>query len=171
MEIIQVQIAKNTIKDVLLDDYFRVNIITEKLRLGLPKPKPTPYNMKMVNQVTTKPVGLIRDMEIYVHKIPYITTFTILQNNVVDSKYSIMLGRPWLRDVKVAHDQGNNVVTMQGNGIVKTITIIKCLGVEIRKPKFYYATSIKMVSEMKIYHFCYKAKVVLNRNNQFIGNN
>jgi hypothetical protein len=89
---------------VLLDDYFRVNIITEKLRLGLPKPKPTPYNMKMVNQVTTKPVGLIRDMEIYVHKIPYITTFTILQNNVVDSKYSIMLGRPWLRDVKVAHD-------------------------------------------------------------------
>jgi hypothetical protein len=58
----------------------------------------------MVDQTTTKPMGLIRDLKIYVHDIPCITTFTILQNNVVDSSYSMLLGRPWLRDVKVAHD-------------------------------------------------------------------
>jgi hypothetical protein len=59
--------------------------------------------MKMVDQTTIKPVGLIRDLKIYVHGIPYITTFTILQNNLVDFSYS-MLGKPWLRDAKMAHD-------------------------------------------------------------------
>jgi hypothetical protein len=72
--------------------------------LGLPKLKSTPYNMRMVNQTTTKPVGLIRDMKIYVHGIPYITMFVVLHNNVVDSNYSMLLGRPWLKDAKVAHD-------------------------------------------------------------------
>jgi len=75
-----------------------------RLRFGLPKPKLTPYNIRMADQTTTKPVGLIRDMKIYVHGIPYITTFIILYNSVVDSSYSMLLGRPWLRDAKVAHD-------------------------------------------------------------------
>jgi hypothetical protein len=91
---------------VLLDGGSGINIITEqlKLRLGLPKLKPTPYNMRMANQTTTKPVGLIKDLKIYVHGIPYITTFIVLYNSVVDYSYSMLLGRPWLRDVKVAHD-------------------------------------------------------------------
>ncbi len=72
MAIIQVQIGKNIIEDVLLDGGFGVNIITEqlKLRLGLPKLEPTPYNLRMANQITTKPVGLIIDLKIYVHGIP-----------------------------------------------------------------------------------------------------
>jgi len=76
------------------------------LRLGLPKPKLAPYNLRMANQTTTKPVGLIKDLKIYVHGIPYITTFILLQNSVVDSNYSMSLGRLWLKDVKVAHDWG-----------------------------------------------------------------
>jgi hypothetical protein len=75
-----------------------------RLRFELPKPKLTPYNIRMANQTTTKPVGLIKDMKIYVHGLPYITTFIILHNSVVDSSYSMLLGRPWLRDAKVAHD-------------------------------------------------------------------
>jgi hypothetical protein len=47
----------------------------------------------------------------------------------------MLLGRPWLRDAKVAHDLGNNIVTIQGNGTVKTITVTKHLGGEVRKPK------------------------------------
>ncbi len=58
----------------------------------------------MVDQTTTKLVGLIKDPRIYVHIIPYITTFTILQNIIVNSNYSMLLSRPWLKDVKVAHD-------------------------------------------------------------------
>jgi len=91
---------------VLLEGVSRINILTKQLRsrLGLPKPKPAPYNMRAINQITTKPMGFIRDLRIYVHGIPYITVFTILQNNVIDSSYSMLLGRPWSRDVKVAHD-------------------------------------------------------------------
>jgi hypothetical protein len=72
--------------------------------LGLPKPKPAPYNLRMANKKITKLMGLIRDLKIYVHGIPYIIAFTILQNNVVDFNYSMLLGKPWLRDVKVTHD-------------------------------------------------------------------
>jgi len=61
--------------------------------------------------------------------------FTILQNSVVDFGYSMLLGRPWLRDVKVAHDWGNNIITIQGNGIVSTIIVTKHLGGEVRKPE------------------------------------
>jgi len=64
---------------VLLDGGSRVNIITEqlKLRLGLPKPKLAPYNLRKANQTTTKQVGLIRYLKIYVHDILYIITFSV----------------------------------------------------------------------------------------------
>jgi hypothetical protein len=80
MEVIQIQIGKNTINDVLLYGGFGINIITKQLRLGLglPKPKLAPYNLKKVDQTTIEPMGLIKDMKIYVHGIPYIITFTIL---------------------------------------------------------------------------------------------
>jgi len=137
MAVIQVKIGKNTIEDVLLDGSSRVNIIIEqlRLRLGLPKPKPTPYNLRMVDQRTTKAVGLIRDLKIYVHGIPYIIMFTILHNRVVDSSFSMLLGRTWLKDVKVAHDWGNNIIIMQRNETIKTITVTKHLGGEVKKPK------------------------------------
>jgi hypothetical protein len=68
--------------------------------------------MKMVDQTTTKLVGLIRYLKIYVHGVLYIITFTILQNNVVDLNNSMLLGRPWLKDVKVTHDWRSNIVTI-----------------------------------------------------------
>ncbi len=138
MVVIQIQIVKNKIEYVLLDGNFGVNIITKQLRLSLrlPKPKLAPYNLRMIDQTTTKLVGLIRDLKIYVHGILYITTFTILYSDVVDFMYFMLLGRPWLRDAKVAHDQGNNTITIQGNGIVRTIIITKCLGGEIKRSSF-----------------------------------
>jgi hypothetical protein len=69
----------------------------------------------------------------YVHGILYITTFTVFQNSVVDFSYSMLLRRPWLRDAKMAHDWGSNIVTIQGNGTIQTITIIKHLGSEVRR--------------------------------------
>ncbi len=86
--------------------------------MGLPKLKHAPYNLRMANQTTTKLMGLIKDLKIYVQGIPYIITFTVLQNSVVDSSYSMLLGKPWLKDVKVAHDWGNNTIIIQGNGII-----------------------------------------------------
>jgi hypothetical protein len=48
----------------------------------------------------------------YVHDIPYVAIFTILHNNVLDSNYFMLLGKPWVKDVKVKHDKGNNMVTI-----------------------------------------------------------
>ncbi len=128
--VIKVWIRNNTIEDLLLDGGYGVNIITKQLRLKLvfPKPKLAPYNLRMAHQTTTKPMGSIRDLVIYVHGIPYIITFTIFQNNVVNFSYSMLLGRPWLRDLKVAHDWGSNIITIQGNGTIRTITVTKHLG-------------------------------------------
>jgi hypothetical protein len=65
---------------VLLDGGSGVNIIIKQLRLklGFPKPKLAPYNLRMAYQTTIKPMGLIRNLKIYVHDIPYITTFIVL---------------------------------------------------------------------------------------------
>jgi hypothetical protein len=81
----------------------------------------------------TRPLGIIRNLKIHIHGIPYVTTFIVLQNNVVDCSYSMLLGRPWLKNAKVTHDWGNNVIIVQGNGIVKTISINKKLGVKTRR--------------------------------------
>ncbi len=78
---------------------------------------------------------MIKDLKIYVHGIFYIIMFIVFQNNVVNSSYSMLLGRSWLKDVKVAHDWGSKIVTIQGNGTIKTITVTKHLGGEVRKPK------------------------------------
>jgi hypothetical protein len=80
MAMIQVQIGKNFIEDVLLDGGFGVNIITKKLRvqLGLSKPKPTPYNLLMAYQTIAKPLGLIKDLKILIHGIPYAITSTVI---------------------------------------------------------------------------------------------
>jgi hypothetical protein len=84
----------------------------------LPKPKPTPYNLGMAHQTNIKLVGLIHDLKIYVHSIPNVITFIVLHNNVINTSYSILLRKPWLRDVRVAHDYGNTTMTIQRNGMV-----------------------------------------------------
>jgi hypothetical protein len=112
MTVIQVQVDKNFIDDVLIDGCFGINIIIENLRvqLGLSKPNPVPYNLHMVDQIIAKPFGLCRDLKILVHGIPYIVTFIIIDINVLDSNYSMLLRRPWVRDAKVSHNWGTNIV-------------------------------------------------------------
>jgi len=58
----------------------------------------------MANQTIAKPFGFIRDLKIFVHGIPYMVTFTIINSNFLDFSYSMMLGCPWLKDAKVSHD-------------------------------------------------------------------
>ncbi len=39
--------------------------------------------MQMAYQTTTKPIGLIKDLKMYIYGVPYIVTFTILHNIVI----------------------------------------------------------------------------------------
>jgi hypothetical protein len=116
--------------------------------------------MRITNQTTTKPVGLIRDLKIYIQDICYITKFIVFHNSVVDSNCSMCVGRPWLRDVKVAHDWGNNTTTIQGNGTIRTITITKRLGNELRKQEvlFYYDYQNGITNEEEDIIFATKPK-------------
>jgi hypothetical protein len=119
----------------LIDGGKSVNIIIKNLRtkLGLPKPIPTPYHLRMVDQSMTRLLGIIKDLKIHIHGIPYIATFTNLKNSVVDFNYSMLLGRAWLRD-----DWGNNVIIVQGNGIVKIISVNRKLGEELEGLKYLF---------------------------------
>ncbi len=100
----------------------------------MPNPKPTPYNLRMANYTIINPMGLICDLKIYVQGIPRITMFIVLHNSIINDNYSMILGRPWLRDAKVSHDWGNNILTIQGNGTIKTIVVIKHLGAKVKRP-------------------------------------
>jgi hypothetical protein len=106
MAIIQVQVGKDIVEDVWIGGGASVNIIIKKLitKLGLPKPRPTPYHFRIVDQSMTRLLGIIINLKIHIQGIPYIITFTIIKNNVVDSSYYMLLIRPWLRDAKVTHD-------------------------------------------------------------------
>jgi hypothetical protein len=58
----------------------------------------------MVDQSMTKPLRIIKKFKIHMHGIPYVATFTILQNSMVDFNYSMLLGRLSLKNAKVTHD-------------------------------------------------------------------
>jgi len=86
-----------------------------------------------VDQTITKLVGLIKDLKIHIHGIPYIVMFMVMKNNVLDSNYSMLLGQPWLCNACVIHDWGNNLITIEGNGIVRTIIVTKHLDNNIKR--------------------------------------
>jgi hypothetical protein len=86
----------------------------------------------MANQNMTKPLRIIKKLKIQIHGIPYVATFVVLQNNVVNSSYSMLLGRPRFKDAKVTHDWENNV---KGNGTVRKILINKKIGIETNRPQ------------------------------------
>ncbi len=108
MVVIEVQVKRNFIEDVVLSGGFGVNIIMGKLRelLGLPKPKskPTPYNLRIANETIVKPLGLIKDLKFFVHGILYTITFIVMQNNVLNFGYFMLLSHPLLKNVKVFHE-------------------------------------------------------------------
>jgi hypothetical protein len=52
------------------------------------------------------------------HGIPYIVTFIVLYNIIIDSGYSMFFDRPWLRNAKISHDWENNMIMIQGNVVV-----------------------------------------------------
>ena len=96
MPVISISIGINIVDDVLLDGGLGVNVITEEERrkLGLPKPSPAPFNLKMANGTIAKPTSLLRDVKIHIHGIPYIVTLTVIDCQNIKSDYSMLLGRP-----------------------------------------------------------------------------
>jgi hypothetical protein len=78
MVVIQIQVGKNIVEDVLIDEGIIMNIIIKNLKtkLGLPKSRPTPYHLRMADQSMTI---IIKKFKIHLHGIPYITTFIVMK--------------------------------------------------------------------------------------------
>jgi hypothetical protein len=89
----------------------------------------------MVNQTTIKSIGLIKDFKIQIHEILYITTFSIMKNNVLNSTYSMLLSKPWLCNARITHFWENNLITIEGNRIVQMIKVPKHLDNNTKHPK------------------------------------
>jgi hypothetical protein len=87
-------VGKNIIENLLLDGGSNVNIMTEEFWkwLGLPSLKLASYTFQMVDQTITKLVGPIKDLDIQIHGILYITTYMVMKNNALDSSYLMFLG-------------------------------------------------------------------------------
>ncbi len=71
--------GKRIVEDVLIDGGASVNIITQNLvtKLGFPKPRPTPYHLRMVDWNMIKPLGIMKNLKIHIHVTLYMTTFII----------------------------------------------------------------------------------------------
>ncbi len=54
-------------------------------------PKPTPYKLRMLYQTTIKQVGLVNDLKIHIHGIPYIFNFIVIDNNVTYVSFDVLL--------------------------------------------------------------------------------
>jgi hypothetical protein len=135
MEVIVVHVGKNMVDDVFLDGELKVNAIIDGLRqnLGLRPPQLAPFNFKMANFSFSKPLGIVPNIRIKIHGILYIVTFMVMNNKAIDPTHYMLLGRPCLRDAKVIHDWGTNMVTIKGNGIINTIFVYKYLSGNIRR--------------------------------------
>jgi hypothetical protein len=85
----------------------------------------------------------------------------------------MLLERLWLRDVKVIHDWGNNVIIVQGNGTVKTITINNKLGAEIRRPRVlvYYDLMEGLTNEKEVFISEIQLKLFSNWHNHYFKGN
>jgi hypothetical protein len=94
------------VEDVFLDGRLGLNVITytSKQKLGFPPPQLAPFNLLMVDFSFIKPLGIVPNIRIKIHGIPYIITFIVMNNMAMDPTYSILLGRLWLWDAKVVHD-------------------------------------------------------------------
>jgi len=83
-----------------------MNAIIDGLRqkLGLSPPQLAPFNLWMVDFSFNKPLGIFPNIGIRIHGIPYVVTFTLMNNKAIDLTYSMLLGRPWLQNAKVIHN-------------------------------------------------------------------
>jgi hypothetical protein len=59
-------------------------------------------------------------------------TVIVIQSNVLDSNYSMLLSHPWFKDVKISHDWGSNTIIIKGINTIKTIPITKKIGIYIK---------------------------------------
>ena len=133
---IKMIIAEQEVPGVILDGGSGVNVITEDLanKLGL-KWEPIPFNIRMADNRTVVPKGLIKHAKVKVGGMDYLVNLVVItMQTLTPDSYQVLLGRPWLRDAKVKHDWNRDRISLKkgkkkvyiGFGQNKTTRIAHC---------------------------------------------
>jgi hypothetical protein len=125
MPMISLIMKNRRIPNALIDGGSRVNIITDTLKkkLGLKRMEPAPFTLKMAEQKKVMPKGIIRDVRLDVGGIVIQTTLTVIDMVSTEDSYSLLLGRPWLKEAQAQHDWPLNKLTLiQGENKVEIST-------------------------------------------------
>jgi hypothetical protein len=106
MPVVQVQVGKFKVRDVLLDGGSHVNIISKSLRkkLGLKRPQSTPFAMQIIDQWKVYPIDLIMNLKINLADCDYKILINVLNVENGVEAYSMLLGWPWLKLAKAHHN-------------------------------------------------------------------
>jgi hypothetical protein len=96
MHVVQVRVRKLGMKDVVLDEGFRINIICKEFRkkLGLRMPQLAPFMVCMLDNRKIQPIGLIRNLKIDLARCSYKISIIVLIMEEGKKTYSMLLGRP-----------------------------------------------------------------------------
>lgn len=80
----------------MLDGGSSVNVITKRLRhhLGLLPPKSAHFHVKMGDYSMNRPLGVVRNLRIRIHGIPYTISFMVIDTKSDNPTYTMLLGRP-----------------------------------------------------------------------------
>ena len=124
---IEVLINETNITGVVLDGGSGVNILAEETRkaLGLPITNMAAFTVKMADQRRVNPIGLIRNVEITIAGLKFVTTFTVLRMEGDEGSYPMLLGRPWLRMAGVKHNWADDEIVIRRGKNKKKVKVTK----------------------------------------------
>jgi hypothetical protein len=120
MPMIAVWTKNRRIPNVLLDGGSGVNIITDTLMGELRIEKQlevAPFTIKMADQRKVMPLGIIKNLKINIGGLTFWITVTVIKMENQDNSYSILFGRPWLKQARPKHDWGRSQLILYQNGI------------------------------------------------------
>jgi hypothetical protein len=108
-----------------------------KKKLGLRKPKLTPFVVRMVDQRKVQPIGLIRSLKIDLVGCEYKISITMLNMGNETEIYSMFLGRPWLKQAKANHNWGDSTFTITVREWTMAVSTIKKIPLKpLERPKY-----------------------------------
>jgi len=130
--VVQVQIGKFEVRNVLLNRGFDVNIISKSLRkkLELRKHELTSFVIHMANQQNVQPMGLFQNLKIDLAYCVYKISVIILKMENEVETYSMLVGRPWLKQANVHHNWGDNTLTIISENKIMMLNMIKHVNIK-----------------------------------------
>jgi hypothetical protein len=87
-------------------------------KLGIEKQlEVAPFTIKMADQRKVTSLRIIKNLKINIGRLTFKITVTVIKMENQKNIYSMLLGRPWLKQTRAKHDWGKNQLILYQNGI------------------------------------------------------